>query len=117
MKPSHELDERVVVAESVGPRAVEGHHQECPCWPSPRTEEPEVSSQSSHVWANGDDPFPIPFCLVLNGEGNEISQVDDMPGRWENCCLGAARIVGGIARGQSVPALRGREVYMASESM
>ncbi|PPS09693.1 hypothetical protein GOBAR_AA10960 [Gossypium barbadense] len=30
MKPLHELDERVVVAESVGPRAVEGHHQECP---------------------------------------------------------------------------------------
>ncbi|PPS16022.1 hypothetical protein GOBAR_AA04555 [Gossypium barbadense] len=30
MKPPHELDERVVVAESVGPRAAEGHHQKCP---------------------------------------------------------------------------------------
>ena len=30
MKPPHELDERVVVAESVGLRAVEGHLQECP---------------------------------------------------------------------------------------
>ena len=27
MKSSHELDERVVVAETVGPRDVEGHHQ------------------------------------------------------------------------------------------
>ncbi|PPR87775.1 hypothetical protein GOBAR_AA32916 [Gossypium barbadense] len=31
-----ELDERVVVAESMGPRAVEGHHQECPRRPPPR---------------------------------------------------------------------------------
>ncbi|PPR85997.1 hypothetical protein GOBAR_AA34696 [Gossypium barbadense] len=30
MKPPHELDERVVVAELVGPRAVGGHHYECP---------------------------------------------------------------------------------------
>ncbi|PPR86075.1 hypothetical protein GOBAR_AA34617 [Gossypium barbadense] len=29
-EPPHELDERVVVAESVGPRAVGGHHQEYP---------------------------------------------------------------------------------------
>ncbi|PPR96192.1 hypothetical protein GOBAR_AA24474 [Gossypium barbadense] len=30
MKPSNKLDEREVVTESVGPRAVGGHHQECP---------------------------------------------------------------------------------------
>ncbi|PPS13450.1 hypothetical protein GOBAR_AA07124 [Gossypium barbadense] len=35
MKPPHELDERMVVAESVGPRAMEGHHQECPWRPPP----------------------------------------------------------------------------------
>ncbi|PPS06868.1 hypothetical protein GOBAR_AA13770 [Gossypium barbadense] len=28
--PLHELDERVVATESVGPRAMGGHHQECP---------------------------------------------------------------------------------------
>ncbi|PPR98668.1 hypothetical protein GOBAR_AA22009 [Gossypium barbadense] len=36
MKSPHELDERVVAAKSVGPRAVEGHHQECPRRPPPR---------------------------------------------------------------------------------
>ncbi|PPS08193.1 hypothetical protein GOBAR_AA12445 [Gossypium barbadense] len=36
MKPLHELDERVVVAESVGPRAMGRHHQECPRRPPPK---------------------------------------------------------------------------------
>ncbi|PPR84279.1 hypothetical protein GOBAR_AA36432 [Gossypium barbadense] len=36
MKSPHELDERVVVTEPVGPRAVGGHHQECPRRRPPR---------------------------------------------------------------------------------
>ncbi|PPS04681.1 hypothetical protein GOBAR_AA15981 [Gossypium barbadense] len=36
MKSPHELDERVVVAEPVSPRAVGGHHQEHPRRPPPR---------------------------------------------------------------------------------
>ncbi|PPS17104.1 hypothetical protein GOBAR_AA03467 [Gossypium barbadense] len=36
MKPPHELDERVVVVESVGLHAMRGHHQECPRRPPPR---------------------------------------------------------------------------------
>ncbi|PPR86167.1 hypothetical protein GOBAR_AA34525 [Gossypium barbadense] len=90
MKPPHELDERVVVAETVSPRAMRGYHH--------GAEEPKVSSQPSNIEANGDDPLPMPLYLVLNGEGNEISKVDDVlvPQRWrESRCLGMARIVGG----------------------
>ncbi|PPS03107.1 hypothetical protein GOBAR_AA17551 [Gossypium barbadense] len=105
MKLPHELDERVVVAESVGPRVVKGHHQECPRRPPPSqigrddikegcgAEEPEVSSQPSNVGANGDDSLPMSLRLVLNREGDEIGKV---PQRWrESRCLGVARIVGG----------------------
>ncbi|PPS15160.1 hypothetical protein GOBAR_AA05422 [Gossypium barbadense] len=111
---AHELDERVVVAESVGPCAVEGHHQECPRRLPPCVEEPEVSSQPSNIRANGDDPLPNPLSLVLNSEGDEIGKVDDVPvpqGWWENRCLGVARIVGGCTGGQTVSALRGREIW------
>ncbi|PPR84620.1 hypothetical protein GOBAR_AA36092 [Gossypium barbadense] len=80
MKLPHELDKRVVVAELVGPRAVGGHHQECPRRPPPRgVKEPEVSCQLSHVGANGDGPLPMPLRLVLNREGDEIGKVDDVP--------------------------------------
>ncbi|PPR89967.1 hypothetical protein GOBAR_AA30715 [Gossypium barbadense] len=38
-----------------------------------------MSSQPSNIEANGDDPLPMPLRLVLNGEGNEISKIDDVP--------------------------------------
>ncbi|PPR83062.1 hypothetical protein GOBAR_AA37651 [Gossypium barbadense] len=81
MKSPYELDERVVVAELVGPRAVEGYHQECPRRPLLRAEEPKVSSQPSNIEANGDDPLPMQLRLVLNREGDEIGKVDDVPVR------------------------------------
>ncbi|PPS02037.1 hypothetical protein GOBAR_AA18620 [Gossypium barbadense] len=71
MKPPHELDEKVVVAETVAPHSVEGHHQECPRRPPPR--------QPSNIGTNGDDPLPMPLRLVLNREGDEIGKVDDVP--------------------------------------
>ena len=41
-------------------------------------EEPEVSRQPGHAGANGDDPIPMPLCLVLNHKGDEIGKVDDV---------------------------------------
>ncbi|PPR84630.1 hypothetical protein GOBAR_AA36082 [Gossypium barbadense] len=66
MKPPHELNERVVVVGMVGPRAMKGHHQECP---RRGVEEPEVSRQSSHVAANGDDPFRCDSVWYLRDGG------------------------------------------------
>ncbi|PPS08955.1 hypothetical protein GOBAR_AA11690 [Gossypium barbadense] len=95
MKPPHELDERVVVAESVVPvlwgdvirnvlvglllgrlgKTILGRVGR-------GVEEPEVPRQLSHVAANGDDPLPMPRCLVLNSKGDEIGKVPQ--GWWEN---------------------------------
>ncbi|PPS03609.1 hypothetical protein GOBAR_AA17055 [Gossypium barbadense] len=41
--------------------------------------EPEVSRQSSHVGANGDDPLPMPLRLVLNCEGDEVGKPSAAP--------------------------------------
>ncbi|PPS13887.1 hypothetical protein GOBAR_AA06686 [Gossypium barbadense] len=90
MKPLHELDERVVVAGMVVPRSLKGRHQECPRRPLPwwigqddiengSVEEPEVSSQSRYIGANGDDPLPMPLRLVLNHKDDEVGKVDDVP--------------------------------------
>ncbi|PPR98881.1 hypothetical protein GOBAR_AA21787 [Gossypium barbadense] len=67
MKPSHELDERVVVAESASSFVDWARRY----WGG--VEEPEVSCQPSHVGANGDEPLPIPLYLVLNHKGDEIA--------------------------------------------
>ncbi|PPS11023.1 hypothetical protein GOBAR_AA09621 [Gossypium barbadense] len=68
MKPLHELDEKVVVAETVGPHAVEGHHQ------SMRVKDDSWATVSRS-----------PKC-----------RANRVPQRWrESRCLGAARIVGG----------------------
>ncbi|PPR97251.1 hypothetical protein GOBAR_AA23417 [Gossypium barbadense] len=87
MKPPHELDERVVVTELVGPRAVGdiirnvlvgfllGRLGETILERGRGVEEPEVPRQSSHVGANGDDPLPMPLRLVLNCEGYEIGKM------------------------------------------
>ncbi|PPS17647.1 hypothetical protein GOBAR_AA02945 [Gossypium barbadense] len=115
MKPPHELDKRVVVVESVGPRAVGGHRQECPpglllgrlsetilgrVGSSVPVDHPHAKHARDAMWrhladegTNGDDPLSMPLRLVLNRK---------------------ARIVGWRARGQSVPTPRGREMPSAA---
>ncbi|PPR94613.1 hypothetical protein GOBAR_AA26057 [Gossypium barbadense] len=76
MKPPHGLDDGWVVAET----------------------EPEVPCQSSHIGANGDDSFPMPLRLMVDGKGNKI-----------------ARIIGGRGRDEVLPAFGGRVVDVAIE--
>ncbi|PPR87374.1 hypothetical protein GOBAR_AA33312 [Gossypium barbadense] len=77
----------------------------------------------AHERPDGEDPLPMPLCLALNGEDNEIGKVDDVPvrhtpkkvgvvpQRWRECrCLRVARLVGGSARGEGVPTPRGKVV-------
>ncbi|PPS15888.1 hypothetical protein GOBAR_AA04689 [Gossypium barbadense] len=97
MKPPYELDERVVVDETVGLHYVEGHRQ-----------------------PNGDGPLPMPLRLMLNGEGNEIGKVEDVPVPQrcrESRCLGAARIVRSRAKGKGIPASRRRMIDVEIKSV
>ncbi|PPR80649.1 hypothetical protein GOBAR_AA40065 [Gossypium barbadense] len=101
MKPPHELDERLVVAESMGPHAVWdivrnvligllfgrlGETVLGRVGSSAPLDHPHAKHAQDALWkhladdgANGDESLPMPLCLVLNCEDDEIGKVDDVP--------------------------------------
>ncbi|PPS07426.1 hypothetical protein GOBAR_AA13235 [Gossypium barbadense] len=68
---------------------------------------PKVPSQSSHIGPDRDDPSPMSLRLMADGEGDEVSKVEDMPipqGWRKSQCLGGARIAGGRGRDDTTKA-------------
>ncbi|PPS01101.1 hypothetical protein GOBAR_AA19562 [Gossypium barbadense] len=62
---------------------------------------PKMSSESSPIGPDGDDPSPMLLRLMADGEGNEVGKVEDVPvsqGWGEGRCLRVARIIGGRGR-------------------
>ncbi|PPS14031.1 hypothetical protein GOBAR_AA06544 [Gossypium barbadense] len=73
MKPPYELDERVVVAETVGPRTVGKHHQECP-----RRRPPVVSIDDAGALS--------PSCNRVSQNSMQSIQQPEIKGRVRSIC-------------------------------